>query len=171
MKDPPASRELRHVRGTRVHEVNAIYHLRTSTVGGLPLLAADACKRVVVENLKLSGRLFGLDIIAYVVMPEHVHAIVQPRGDHNISDFMASFKKHSARKVNKLLGRTGGVWRREFFDHMLRSREHLHELADYIHCNPVRRGLVACPEDWRFSSWHEVHEPNSRGHPPAQRVD
>jgi putative transposase len=150
-------RQCRHVRGVRVYAANRIYHLRTSTVGIAPLLADDSCKQIVRDNLRQTASVTDFDIIAYVIMPEHVHIIAQPRGAHNISQFMASFKKHSARKLNRAIGRTSRVWRKEFFDHMVRSDEHLHELIDYIHDNPVRRGLASTADRWEFSSWHEIY--------------
>ena len=100
--------------------------------------------------------------MAYVIMPDHVHLLAQPRGDSNISEFMASFEKRTARCINEHLGRKGAVWRKEFFDHMLRSHEHLEELVRYIHDNPVRRGLVSPAEEWAFSSWQEIFGSGAR---------
>ncbi|HUT73938.1 MAG TPA: transposase [Armatimonadota bacterium] len=147
---------LRHVRGRRVHAVDGIYHLRTSTIRRTSLLADDACKEIVRDTLQRVAAVLDFDVLAYVIMPDHVHLLIQPHGA-SISKVMASFKRHSARNINKHLGRKGQVWREEFFDHMLRTNEHLEQLADYIHDNPVRRGLAPSARDWPFSSWHEVY--------------
>ena len=149
--------KLTHVRGSRIYVRNAVYHLRTSTVNRAPLLADCRCQQVVLEGLTHTAAALDFCILAYVVMPDHVHMVLQPRGAYNISAFMASFKKHSSRKLNRRLGRKGPFWRREFFDHMLRSDEHLHQLIDYIHDNPVRRGLAPSAAEWRFSSWQDAH--------------
>jgi REP element-mobilizing transposase RayT len=157
MTQPKDYRQRRHVRGVRVYAANRTYHLRTSAVGLAPLFGDDRCKQIVRDNLKRAAAVTDFCVIAYVIMPEHVHMIVRSDGPHNISQFMASFKKHSARKLNKATGRSGPVWRREFFDHILRSDKHLRELIDYIHDNPVRRGLVPSADKWEFSSWHEMY--------------
>lgn len=149
-------RDRRHVRGYRVYATGVIYHLRTSTVHHLPLLADEACKQIVLDSLRHNAAAHTLDLLAYVVMPDHVHLVVQPQAESNISDFMASFKKRTARRINEHLGRRGAVWRKEFFDHMLRSCDHLDELIRYIHDNPVRRGLAASAEEWACSSWQEI---------------
>ncbi len=149
-------RDRRHLRGTRVHAAKRLYHLRTTTINPLPLLADDHCKRIVLEALGYCASALGFDLIAYVIMPEHVHLVVQPRGGHNVSDFMASFKKYSARRINQTLSRAGAVWRPEFFDHILRQDEHLGRLVDYIHDNPVRWRLAAAARDWKFSSWDKI---------------
>jgi REP-associated tyrosine transposase len=59
-------------------------------------------------------------------------------------------KGTSARDINKLLGAAGPVWQDESFDHVLRSEESLREKADYIRMNPVRKGLVQTPEEYRW---------------------
>jgi REP element-mobilizing transposase RayT len=163
MPDSSTNRDRRHVRGTRIYAPNAIYHLRTSTINRRPFFANGACCRIALAAIRHVSRAFDFELLAYVIMPDHLHLVVQPRGSKNISEFMASFKKYSARSINQHLGRSGPVWRREFFDHVLRTREHLDELADYVHDNPVRRGLVQNASGWPFSSWGELYGDD---HPP-----
>jgi hypothetical protein len=59
-------------------------------------------------------------------------------------------KGTSARSVNKLLNSSGPVWQEESFDHVLRSQESFEEKLEYIRQNPVRRGLVRKPEDYKW---------------------
>jgi hypothetical protein len=59
-------------------------------------------------------------------------------------------KGASARSVNKLLGADGPVWQEESFDHLLRSQESLEEKLQYIRQNPVGKGLVSKPEDYKW---------------------
>ena len=56
----------------------------------------------------------------------------------------------TAHQINKLLKRTGPIWEEESFDHVLRSDESLKEKCEYLRQNPVRRGLVQRPEDYRW---------------------
>jgi hypothetical protein len=63
---------------------------------------------------------------------------------------LKSLKGASARIVNKLAGTCGPVWQEESFDHVLRSQESLKEKIEYIRQNPVRRGLVDKPEEYRW---------------------
>ena len=63
---------------------------------------------------------------------------------------MKLLKGMSARSVNKLLGAEGPIWQEESFDHLLRSDEGLLQKAEYIRQNPVRRGLVRIPEEYRW---------------------
>jgi hypothetical protein len=63
---------------------------------------------------------------------------------------VASLKGASAHTVNRALKRTGAVWQQEWFDHQLRSDESLRQKADYVIANPVRAGIVARPEQYRW---------------------
>ena len=63
---------------------------------------------------------------------------------------MKTIKGTSARDINKLRGVSGPVWQDESFDHVLRSEESLHEKIEYIRMNPVRKGLVQRPEEYRW---------------------
>ncbi len=94
-------------------------------------------------------------LYAAVVMPEHVHllfsALRDPEGwSYSLPQILKMLKGTSARSVNRLLGQSGPVWQDESFDHVLRSDESLHQKIEYIRQNPVRRGLVQQPEQYRW---------------------
>ena len=103
--------------------------------------------------LKGDGNRFRLH--AAVIMPDHVHLLLTPLYDeegwpYGLPAILKLIKGASARSVNKLLGTSGLVWQEESFDHVLRSQESLNEKLEYIRQNPVRRGLVKNPEDYRW---------------------
>ncbi len=88
-------------------------------------------------------------------MPEHVHLLLTPLRDANgevfcLTDILRAIKGASARGVNKELGTSGPFWQEESFDHVVRNNESLAEKIEYIRQNPVRRGLVKRPEDYRW---------------------
>ena len=96
-----------------------------------------------------------ISLHAAVVMPDHVHLLFTPLRDDagdpfTLAEIMQSLKGASAHTVNKFLGRSGPVWEEESFDHVLRSYESLEQKVEYIWQNPVRRGLVTRPEDYRW---------------------
>ena len=57
--------------------------------------------------------------------------------------------------INHVRGEAGELWQSRFCDHALRTVKEYHETVEYVHLNPVRRGLVKRPEDWRWSSFPE----------------
>jgi REP element-mobilizing transposase RayT len=96
-------------------------------------------------------------LLAWVVMPNHVHALFQPMDGWTIAKIVASWKKFTARKICDEQRSNGEelatpVWHREYWDRYIRDRKHLEQAIQYIHLNPVKAGLVAKPESWRWSS-------------------
>ena len=80
-------------------------------------------------------------LAAWVVMPNHVHAIVKPLEGYPLSDILHSWKSYSAHEINKLLGRTGQLWQRESYDHIVRNERALFKIAEYIDRNPEKAGI------------------------------
>ncbi len=77
----------------------------------------------------------------FVVMPNHVHALVRPLGDHTLSDILHSWKSFAAKKINAALGREGKVWQDESFDNIVRDETQLAKFGAYVQENPHRAGL------------------------------
>lgn len=71
-----------------------------------------------------------------VVMPNHVHALVQPLGDHGLDRILHSWKSYSAKDINKITGYQGSVWHRESYDRIVRSPAQLVRIEEYIRDNP-----------------------------------
>lgn len=91
------------------------------------------------------------DLRAYVVMPNHVHVLLQPH--LALARITNGIKGVSARHANSTLGRVGEpFWQDESFDRWLRSESELHRIRSYIERNPVTAGLVKKPEEWPWSS-------------------
>ena len=116
----------------------------------LPEAARDTVlERCLAEHKKT------IFVEAAVVMPEHVHLafwILRDRDDYpmSIPAVMKQIKGSSGYKVNRLLQRKGPVWQQESFDRILRIEEKLETTIEYIRQNPVRRGLVKRPEEYRW---------------------
>lgn len=93
------------------------------------------------------------DLSSWVVMPNHVHVIVRPEGEHLLNEIVKVWKGYTAREANKLLSRTGeSFWDREYYDHVIRTDNEKARFTAYIHNNPVKAGLSATPEAWPWSS-------------------
>ena len=90
-------------------------------------------------------------LIAWAVMPNHVHVLIEPLGGHALSDIVSSWKRFSARMANRLLGRSGPFWQKDYWDTYIRNEHHLESTVGYIENNPVKAGLVKNPADWPWS--------------------
>jgi putative transposase len=94
------------------------------------------------------------DLGAWVVMPNHVHLILRPIA--SLSEAMRWVKTATAVRARKILELPRGpFWRREYYDHWIRSRDELTRITAYIEGNPVAAGLVSNAVDWPWSSSKE----------------
>jgi REP element-mobilizing transposase RayT len=131
---------------------------------GRPYLVTVAChdRRRVFGSLE-AGRCFaravgamGLDAETWcwVAMPDHVHWLMAPVGNLDLSRCVQKLKALTTRKLRASLGWEGEVWQRGFHDRAVREDEDLRTMARYVIANPVRAGLVGSVRDWPF--WDAV---------------
>ena len=73
---------------------------------------------------------------AYVIMPNHVHVVIETLGGTDIQQVMHSLKSYTAQKINTLMLREGSVWQREYFDRIIRNEAHYINAINYIRDNP-----------------------------------
>ena len=85
-------------------------------------------------------------------MPNHVHLLLTPNADIELSQIMHSIKSFTSNKINQAVGRKGKLWQEESFDRYIRDRNHYEKTIAYIENNPVKAGLCEKPGDWQFSS-------------------
>ncbi len=114
-------------------------------------------------------------VLAWVIMPNHVHIIFQPipKTDelsawcdylefNRVEDILGSLKKYTARRINAIRKRTSRpFWQRECFDRIARNEKDLDGLVDYVHANPIRWELVPRPEDYPWSPASTIYSGKS----------
>lgn len=91
-------------------------------------------------------------LLAWVVMPNHMHLLIETLKGWPIAGLVHSWKTWTAHRANALRGTTGAFWQREYYDRYIRDQEHLANVVQYIEQNPVKAGLCASAKDWPWSS-------------------
>ena len=132
---------------------NQCYHSISSTRERAPLFADDVAARIVIDCLRNVGQ-HKTFVLAYALMPDHLHLLLVPREPFALSQVMQSIKGYSSRLINERRGKRGSVWERSYYDRVIRSERHLRQAIEYIHHNPVAAGIAAGPEDYPYSSAH-----------------
>ena len=110
------------------------------------------CANIVQDCL-----LFGDDeryrLLAWVVMPNHVHALIEQKEGWPLSKVVQGWKGYSSREIHRLdAGAMRPLWQRDYWDRFIRDEGHFRAVKRYIENNPVRAGLVGSAEQWRWSS-------------------
>jgi REP element-mobilizing transposase RayT len=125
---------------------DATYFVTFRSRSGLVLPPAARDQVMLVIERCNSNR---IELQAAVVMPDHAHLIFRILKG-NLSDVLRKIKGSSARQVNIVLKRSGSLWMDESFDHIIRHEEELKEKIEYIQNNPVKKGLVDLPHQYRW---------------------
>ena len=125
-------------------------HLRRPEIAGL------------VEAAFLYGDGDRYRLIEWCVMPNHVHVLIEPLR-RSLPDIVQAWKSVTARSANRLLGRQGPFWMRDYYDRYIRDARHLYRARRYIWLNPVAAGLCRAPAEWRWSSARLRSEEELRG--------
>lgn len=128
-------------------------------------LREPGCADVVSGALKyFDGERY--ELRAWVVMPNHVHAVVWPKPPHTLSGILHSWKSFTAHEFNKLLPKkVVPFWQSESYDHLIRDDDDLHRCSQYTLMNPVNAGLCGEIQLWRWSSAY-VEARTGGGTPP-----
>ncbi len=121
---------------------------------------AEMLSRVVQ---KFQGERYHLH--AWVIMPNHVHMLVEPVTGSSLSEILQGIKSVSAHEANRLLRRQGEFWQKESYDHLIRDDADHARCVEYIAQNPVKAGLAKSAEGFRFSSVYRAQ--SAAGESPA----
>ncbi|MFI5385309.1 MAG: REP-associated tyrosine transposase [Fimbriimonadales bacterium] len=94
------------------------------------------------------------ELLEWVIMPNHVHLLVDLHEDFALEDVVHSWKSFASKEANKILQRSGDFWYREYYDRWIRNEAHYNRVVDYIAFNPVKARLAVDVSEWRWSSRH-----------------
>ena len=157
----------------KVNEPHASHFITSTIVQWLPVFTSAVYCDILIDSFKYCRTHKGLRIYGWVIMDNHFHAVVFAR---ELTRVVAYLKKFSARRILEQLESDGNewllkelahfratyktgsehqVWQEGFHPQAISDDAMMLQKLDYMHNNPVTRGLVASPEHWRYSSAHE----------------
>lgn len=129
---------------------------------------------IIIETLRHFIKNGSIFLAGYVIMPNHVHLVMIPGNGIEIGRVVGEIKRISARAIHDMLKSAKRellndlnitrnrlprftFWQKRCFDYNCRTEEEMWEKVNYCHNNPVTKKLVACPEDWKWSScrWYK----------------
>lgn len=159
-------------------DASQYYFITSKTYRNAAILNDTKINMVVLQCIQYQVREKFINLYAWVIVPDHIHILVEVIGKKNISQVMHDLKSYAAHKISPLiLQRRQGfhalsgnaesrsveasaagrkyvkIWQTSFHDHIIRDQRDLHNHIDYIHYNPVKHNYVSKPEDWPWSSY------------------
>ena len=149
-------------RYRRSNEAGATYFFTLAIeerASGLLTIEIDRLR----EAYRTVEQRYPFETVAICILPDHLHAIWSlPEDDAGFGkrwglvkrNFSSGLPASPARSESKIAKREKGIWQRRFWEHQIRDDADLERHVDYLHYNPVKHGLVACVNDWPYSSFH-----------------
>jgi len=145
----------RNLRKGRFSHPGYAYFITTSTTSRLPVFADPAAAKIVLDSLKWLNENGRIELIAAMVMPDHLHFVARLQNTV-LPSLMHSLKSFTSNKINDLFGSEGPLWEPQYYDHAIRTDRELQERVNYCLQNPVRKGLVNHFEE--YPHWYCVYE-------------
>lgn len=139
----------------RYQQAQQLHFITFNCFQHAPFLATAEARELVEHTLERVRRWYGFYVTAYVVMPDHVHALMSEPERCRLSLAIQMWKQIVSRKLRGP-ERLTPFWQRRYYDFNVWSETKLYEKMNYIHQNPVRRGLVERAQDWAWSSCRHI---------------
>ena len=151
MAEFPHSADLRKGRSSEPGEAYLVTKCR---VEGLKLaLTEPPAPEAIIKSIRWHQEQRLAHLLAFVVMPDHVHWVFVLGEKRSLDQVVKGFASVTSREILRCRRLDPPVlWQDEYHDHRLRSVERTWASMDYVHANPVRRGLCAKAEDWPWST-------------------
>ncbi len=127
-----------------------IEHYEDMGYGNCFLSDANVARLVEDALLYFDGERY--DILAWCIMPNHLHSLFVPRLGYSLTDIVQNWKSYTAHQANKWLRRSGEFWFPDYFDEFMKTTKQLEATIDYIELNPVTARLTKRREQWLYSS-------------------
>jgi len=161
----------------RVYGPGELQFITTSTYRRTPLFLSDRFRRCFVQRLEEVRQELHFLLIGWVLMPEHFHVLIKPEPAETTPLIMKELKEESAKRIIRTLRENlrypwcrktlaelrlpstvhdeshYRLWQRRFCPFNVFSEKKFQQKLDYMHNNPLTRGLVSSPGDWPWSSW------------------
>ncbi len=140
----------RQLRKGRRSIPDAYYFLTLSTIDRKPLLANEKVAAVIFQAFDWLETNKWCKWFCLIVMPNHIHAVIQLGDNQSLSRLVQTLKSFTARQVNSNSGRSGPFWQAAYHEHAIRQDESLNAIIRYCYENPVRSGLVKAAKDYPY---------------------
>ena len=151
------------------------YFITWTIVEWIPLFTETAYRKIVLDSLNYLRTKKQTQLNAFVVMSTHLHAILWPNDEINLSDVIRDFKRFTSKEISRVAEREGAteyisafkkarkdnraqdvstyqVWQEGSHPEAIFTEKFARQKMDYIHMNPVKAGIVKTADEWQYSS-------------------
>ena len=142
-------------KDTLIWQAGMYYHIYNRGARQLTIFREPPNYIFTISKIKEYSQANKISVIAYCLMPSHYHFLVRQDGEKPAGKLPQSVFNSYSKAYNKKYAHSGTLFEGRFRAKAIQANSHLLHLCRYIHCNPVKDGLVADPADWPYSNYLE----------------
>jgi putative transposase len=142
-------------RGIRILADNSYYHITNRGNQKQRIFQENADYEEYIGILAHYKRKFGIKLLGYCFMPNHVHLILEPKNPKELAKFMQCVTQGYAKWFNLKYNKVGHLWQGRFKSMVIQKNDYFLDCVYYVEANPVRASLVLSPVDYPWSSYKE----------------
>ena len=138
----------------------ATYHVTSRINGYNQAFHEKAAQKLMFLVIKEAKKKYGFKLHNFCIMPNHIHLLITPAKNTNLSRIMQWIKTKSAKLWNRKYNSRGHLWGERFFSRIIKDSNDFLTVSNYIEQNPVIAGLTHYPHEWRYSGafyiWNDI---------------
>ena len=153
----------------KIYPDSGIYFIASTVRDWVPIIINEAIFKIILESFKFCQKQKDLLIFGFVIMMNHFHIIIGMEESDKIPGVIRDLKRHTSQEISKFIAnsekqnklfwlkpfysqKVNYVWQEGYHPVLIKSEEWFQQKLDYMHFNPVKKGLVDEPEFWKYSS-------------------
>jgi len=136
----------------------AFYHVTSRTNDKVKAFESKLGQKLMLITLQDAKDKFNFKLTNFCVMPTHIHLLIKPENDKNLSSIMHWLKLQTAKRWNFIHGSTDHLWGRRYFARYIKNYSEYEHVTNYIDYNPVKAELAKTPEEWKAGgAYYKLH--------------
>ena len=143
-------------RINRKYYISSFLHIMVQGINKEEIFKTDFYKSLYIKLMKTMQSNFKIEILAYAIMNNHAHILIETDKINNLSKYMQRLNTIYAKYYNKKYSSVGYVFRDRYKSEGIYSEEHLYNCIKYIYDNPVKAGICKRPEEYLYSNYRRI---------------
>jgi len=146
-----------NLRKARIYNSEQPYFVTICTHNKHNILTKGNVPETIIDSVKWFINTLKIVFLGFVIMPDHFHWAFALKENYTLDNILCGYKSFTAKKIKELLYSETKIWQDGYYDHLLRDVKDFKVKLDYMHDNPIRKGMVNSPEEYLYSTANEKY--------------
>lgn len=145
------------LRNGRIYNSKCPYFITICTYNKSDILTKNGIADIIIDSLKWFIDTSNIIFLGFVIMPDHFHWAFALEEGYALDNIVRRYKTFTGKRIKELLYSKIKIWQNGYYDHLLRDMKDFKVKLNYMHNNPVRKGIVNNPEEYLYSTANEKY--------------